>query len=596
MNYSSKRLKIIVGLLALVAGGLIALSPIGNALDNLAYDLNFVSSNNHEHNSDVVVVAIDEPSFQELGLAWPWPRSKHAHLIESLFTAGAKAVVLDLILADVSEDDATLASTLQRRGPVILATDVETHSTSAFQRVISVQPIERFQAQNVILGSATLPVDADGFVRRFGSAGASGEASLAAAAAKVFKPELKLDFNASNRGINYVGAAGQLPQYSYYQALQPDRYLPPNALANKLVFVGLVTQSDVLDQSASRDSYPTPHTTWGAGYMNGVEIHAQAAHSLLQSSSIATVSAPVIILLSLLFAGIALWGMFRFDPIKAALPALVTIAICVGFCIWLMQSQQLYISWPLLLLPAMSISLVSPLIHYVTAWQERNFIHKAFSAYLAEPVVAQLMDNPSLLKPGGSLQSGTVLFLDLQGFTAISEKMPPEQLVEMLNQYLGDLSDIAIDEGGMIDKFIGDAIMVVWGAPLEDTQHAHKACIVALKMQEYLARTRAGGANATQLFARIGIHSGEFVAGNIGGQRKFDYTVIGDTVNLAARLESANSTLGTEILISETTLSSIDQAKFNTRRIDSIQVKGREESVVVYELAANESETVVSEI
>ncbi len=156
----------------------------------------------------------------------------------------------------------------------------------------------------------------------------------------------------------------------------------------------------------------------------------------------------------------------------------------------------------------------------------------------------------------------------------------------MLNKYLGDLSDIAIDEGGLIDKFIGDAIMVVWGTPLHDDQHADNACHAALKMQAYLANARKEDERAQNIFARIGIHSGEFVAGNVGGARKFDYTVIGDTVNLAARLESANNQFGTEILISQATQEGLTNNVFYTRKLDTIKVKGRNEEVVVFELLA----------
>jgi adenylate cyclase len=194
------------------------------------------------------------------------------------------------------------------------------------------------------------------------------------------------------------------------------------------------------------------------------------------------------------------------------------------------------------------------------------------------------MNQPELLKLGGSLQTGSVLFVDIQGFTSLSEKMPPQAVVELLNRYLGDLSEIAIDENGLVDKFIGDAMMVVWGAPLADPQHANHACQAALKMQEYLASARETDDRAENLYARIGIYSGEFVAGNVGGQRKFDYTVIGDTVNVAARLESANNELGTHILIGDATHNALDQDKFTCRRLDSIKIKGRLEQVVVYEL------------
>lgn len=577
------RVKLLAGGAALLVGFLLAMSPLGTALDHLAYDLNFLFEAK-TNPAEVVVIAIDEPSFQELNQTWPWPRSMHARLVEALFDAGATAVVLDLIFAEPSPDDAVLAATLRKRGPVVLATDTERRQAAGFERIISVQPLADFQTAQVLLGSAALPVDADGFVRRFGSPGSRGEASLAAAAAQAFGMSSRKNPSPSVQLINYIGAAGALPQYSYYQALAPAKFLPPGALADKLVFVGLITQSDVLDQTVARDSYQTPHTRWGAGYMNGVEIHAQAAQSILDKSQIKVAPAVVVLPLSLLLAIVAWWGMFRFNPLTAALPLLGTALATVVASSWLFSAHFVYLSWPILLLPVLMISIISPLAHYLVARQQRNFIHKAFSSYLAPPVVQQLMDNPELLKLGGSLREGSILFLDLQGFTSMAEKMPPAQLVEKLNRVLGDLSEIAIDEGGMVDKFIGDAIMVVWGTPLTDPKHAQNACRAALKMQQYLAVARGAYPAAQGLYARIGIHSGEFIAGNVGGQRKFDYTVIGDTVNLAARLESTNNDFGTSILISEATQGALEQGEFSTKRLASIAVKGREEPVLVYEL------------
>lgn len=565
-------------LLAFLLGVLLAWSPFGRVLDDLAYDFNFLWSGESAVSSEVVIVAIDESSFQELNQPWPWPRDIHAKLLESLFKAGAKVVVLDLILADITERDQALVDVLNQYGPVVLATDDEHTINERFSRVISVQPRPEFKTKNVLLGSATLPVDSDGFVRRFGQGGVRGEASLAAAALSAIDKISQHDLSITAR-INF---SNTIPQVSYYQALEADQYLPDQVLRDKIVLVGLVTGSDVLDQTASRDSYPIPYSRWGAGLMNGVEIHAQATQSLINQDEIIPLSSAAILSVLLLLAALTYWVVFNISPLKSSAPILLGGGLLVVFCIWVFHSRHIYIAWPTLLLPSLAIAIVSPLAHYFVAWRERNFIHKAFSSYLAEPVVKQLMEDPSLLQAGGSLKQGSVLFFDLQGFTSLSEKMEPEPLIDLLNLCLGDLAEIVIEQGGLVDKFIGDAIMAVWGVPFADDHHAERACRTALKMQQWLTQARNDG-RVPDLYARIGIASGEFVAGNVGGQRKFDYTVIGDTVNLAARLESENRHHGTSILLSESTLALLDN-QFTTREVARVTVKGREQAVTIYEL------------
>jgi len=598
---SIRRLKLSFGLLAAGVGVLLAISPIGGALDNLAYDLNFLlrgsqlqsqpaSENGLKSASgQVLLVAIDEASFQDLAKPWPWPRSTHAKLLESLFAHGAKAVVLDLILADpsISTEDKLLAATLRKSGPVVLATDVEKSADQNFERVISVEPLSIFKSARVTQGYAALPISNDGFVRNFGQTSLVGDPSLAQAATNAFQADMSVAYGRSEQGINFLGPSGTIKQVSYYQALSASEYLPLEVVKDKLVFVGLITQSDVLDQSASRDSYPTPYTRWGSGYMNGVEIHANAAQSILNGTQITSVSS----ILLALFAGILVimcsWVTFQFPPNQTMLPLAGMFLLIVAASYYLFLNHYLYLAWPLLLLPALMVFISSPLLHYLLAWRERNFIHRAFSSYVSADIVQQLITKPELLELGGTNKQGSVLFLDLEGFTSLSEQLSPADLLALLNKYLGALSDIAIAEGGMVDKFIGDSIMVVWGTPIEVPEHAKMACSAALKMQKCMhdlgAANDSHKLNGRAIRARIGINSGEFIAGNIGGRQKLDYTVLGDSVNLASRLEAINKLYGSSIIISENTANMIGN-DFAMRVIDQVRVKGKRQSVVIYEV------------
>ena len=585
--------KLILACLAIVFGLMVVISPLGGALDNVAYDLNFLLRGPDLNQQQVVVVAIDEASFQEIGKPWPWPRSLHAKLLDSLFAAGAKAVVLDLILADPSTEveDNALANALSQAGPVVLATDVERTTNVNFERLISVQPLPRFLTDNVIKGYAGLPMGSDGFVRNFGHSSVSGEADMARAAVAAYAPSLQGRQTLTGTvGINFAGPVGHITQVSYYQALAADQFLVPNTLQGKLVLVGLVTQSELLEQSSGRDSYLTPYTRWGSAYMNGVEIHANAVQSLLLQNQIRYIGFEMLVVISLLIALLCWWFMNRYPPNITLVPVAILFLAIAAISYWLFVAKFYYTSWPLLLLPAVFIYLSSPVMHYLLARQQRNFIHKAFSSYVSKDVVNQLMDSPELLKLGGTTKTGSILFLDLEGFTSLSERLSPVELLDVLNRYLGGLSEIAIAEGGMVDKFIGDCIMVVWGAPIDDSLHAERACCAALKMQQYIQQMgEQQASNGKVIRARIGINSGEFVAGNIGGSKKLDYTVLGDTVNLASRLEGINKLYSSSIIISEHTATQLD-GQFNIREIDWVRVKGKSRAARIFELIALVSE------
>ncbi|MCA0446970.1 MAG: adenylate/guanylate cyclase domain-containing protein [Bacteroidetes bacterium] len=219
--------------------------------------------------------------------------------------------------------------------------------------------------------------------------------------------------------------------------------------------------------------------------------------------------------------------------------------------------------------------------------KEKKKIRSAFIQYLPETVVKELMAKPDLLRLGGTKQELTVLFSDVAGFTTISEKLTPEELVDFLNHYLGAMTDIVMKYEGTLDKYIGDAIMAFWGAPVPQQDHAIRACKSALEMVEVLKKMleqwRLEG--KPDIWARYGINSGEMVVGNMGSAKRFNYTVMGDAVNLSARLEPANKEFGSTLMISEFTLSRLSD-EFITRQLDQLVVKGKTKPVKVYELLA----------
>lgn len=228
----------------------------------------------------------------------------------------------------------------------------------------------------------------------------------------------------------------------------------------------------------------------------------------------------------------------------------------------------------------------------VAVSRERAFIKNAFSRYVPEGVVNQLLANPELLHLGGDERVITVLFSDIENFTSISEKMAPPDLAGLLNEYLTEMTDLVLDHGGIIDKYEGDAIMAEYGAPLPMPDHADKAVRTGLKMQGRLKELREkwGEKGLPEMRCRIGINTGPMIIGNMGSDRVFDYTVIGDAVNLASRLEGANKRYNTYLMISEFTHKYLTPGMFSTRVLDVIKVKGKKKAVKVFEVCGETSE------
>lgn len=232
-------------------------------------------------------------------------------------------------------------------------------------------------------------------------------------------------------------------------------------------------------------------------------------------------------------------------------------------------------------------------IQQIIVTKDQAFIKNAFSKYVPQKVVDQLLENPALLKLGGEERIISILFADIANFTTIAESMKSTELVSLLNEYLTNMTDIIIAEGGTIDKYIGDAILAEFGVPIKMENHAGAAVSAALLMQKKAKELyEQRETNQPRLKCRIGINSGEVTVGNMGSNQVFDYTVIGDAVNLASRLESINKRYHTQILISEFTYSEIPPDTFLTRMVDIIKVKGKSKAVKIYEVYGFQSDTI----
>jgi adenylate cyclase len=223
--------------------------------------------------------------------------------------------------------------------------------------------------------------------------------------------------------------------------------------------------------------------------------------------------------------------------------------------------------------------------HYFVEAREKRWIRQAFGRYVSPALVEVITTHPERLELGGEEVETTVLFADLEGFTQLSETMPPQTLIGLLNDYFTPMTQIIMSHRGTLDKYIGDALMALWGAPVPLPDHALQACWAALEMQQTMTELQEDWRTQglPPLVARLGLHTGSVVAGNVGSRDRFNYTVLGDTVNLASRLEGVNKVYGTRILLSEETSQRVKD-RLLLRELDLVQVKGRAQPVRVYEL------------
>ena len=244
--------------------------------------------------------------------------------------------------------------------------------------------------------------------------------------------------------------------------------------------------------------------------------------------------------------------------------------------------------------PVLTVLLVyagMTVFHYVIEQRDKRFIQSAFSTYLSPKVVEQLVENPEFLKLGGERKEITAFFSDCKGFTSVSESLSPEELVQLLNEYLSEMTDIILEYDGTVDKYEGDAIIAFFGAPNPMPDHAARCCLVALDMQKKLIDLRAGWRerDMNELFVRMGLNTGPAVVGNMGSKIRMDYTMMGDTVNSAARFEGANKEYGSSIMIGKLTYENSKDA-VECRELDLINVVGKAEPVPIYELLAKKGE------
>jgi adenylate cyclase len=566
------------------AAGLIARLPGWPLIDYRAFDYLSTVWAEPVAKDGPIIVAIDEPSLAEINIQWPWPRSLHARLITQLRAAGAKVIGLDIIFSEPSApaEDEALAEAL---GPdVVLAGDETLVTSDQADQFIRVMPLQMFSDRQAPTGIASIGLHRDGVLRAMPDYD-DGFAAMVAAAAGV-----QADLPEPGSLIQVFGGPRTYPTVSYYQALDPGNFLPPGIFKDRIAIVGLSLQNAPSIDSGGADAFPTSYTVHNGKLTAGAEIQATILDNLRLNSSIAEASGPMkqlLLLTAVVAASVLVWKGTGWRTV--ALGAVAIVVLFVGSYVSL-RFGRIFLSPMTSSLAFAGLAAAQATLDYAQERKKRRQITRAFSQYLAPALVDQLARDPSRLKLGGETRELSILFCDVRGFTTIAEQLKddPQQLTMLINRLLTPLSDIVLSHGGTIDKYIGDCLMAFWNAPLDDPSHAVHAVSAALDMLDSMqalnrdlkAEAEATGRTFYPLAIGIGINTGECVVGNMGSTTRFDYSALGDAVNLAARLESASKSYGVPLLLGERTARAVGDT-FAVLEVDRITVKGKTEEVPV---------------
>jgi len=577
---------------------------------------------------DIIIIDIDGRSESELGRFQQWPRSYYSDMIRYLAESGAALIGVDIIVVKDLRNtaaDRELVRTVNEAGNVFNALYFEREDSISWRYKMTNAP-EEFEWQRfaqmlpedvrdhfvnedrigneffallnagLSVGHVNFKPDADGVVRKIHLYSNFLDYSYPSLAFDMFTTltgtdsmtfalgenvrlfsegnlvrEIPVDEN-GNMWINWSGNFQTFRYISYYDVLK--QRVDGQYFQNKIVLIG--TSLPGLFDLRSTPFNPT---------FPGVEIHANILYTLLSGNFVSKMSGIESVLLSLILGVVIGIIIALLSPLWSVIGLILTGVIHV-LTVYIYYLEANF--WIPVVDPLLTLILTFGLIYiykYYTEEKGKRFIKETFSHFVTQSVVDELLDNPDKIKLGGEKKECTVFFSDVAGFTTIAEQLTPEALVRLLNEYLTEMTNIVFKHDGMLDKYEGDAIMAVFGAPISHGNHALKACATAIEMQEQLVKLRDlwGKQGRPQLHARCGLNSGQMVVGNMGSENRFDYTVMGDAVNLGSRLESANKQYRTTIMIGENTYQKAKDGII-VRELDLLRVKGKTEPVKVYEL------------
>jgi len=529
---------------------------------------------------DLAVVQVDATTFDQLGRQWPFPRHLHAQLIDRLRRDGARVIAYDVQFTEPTvarEDNALIEAVDRAYGRVVLSTtEVDAHGhTNIFG---GDEVLRRVGARG---GSTVIQPDQDGVLREmpFAFDGLAGFAVASVEVATAQKVSAAPLAGAHSFRIDYRGPPGTIPAYSFSRVLHGQ--VPARDFRDKIVVVGA-------EAAWLQDTHTTP--TSGEAVMSGPEVEANAIWTVQHGFPLRSTSVALDILLILLMAGAPPLANWRLKPLAALGTAAGLGAIYAAIAQLAFDAGRImpvFIPLATLALSAIGALAVATIF---TAF-ERQWVHDTFSRFVPEAVVNDVLartdENHRL---GGVRRVSTVLFSDLRGFTTYSESRPPDQVLECLNRYMTEMSNAIMDHGGTLVSYTGDGIIALFGAPIEQPDHADRALAAAREMLvERLPRfnewMREQGLGEGFRMG-IGINTGDLMSGQIGSEQRMEYTVVGDAANTAARLEGMTKGTPHSVFIAESTKELLHSGLDGLCYVDELPVRGREATIRIWTISA----------
>lgn len=578
------------------------------------------------------MVEMSQQADDEIPEKYPWPTHIYARLINNLNRAGASVILMDVVfdqpdLYDL-KNDTLFAEAVRNHGKVVLAGQINTVATNFGEQTVEVFPREILREYNPNpVGMVAMMPDMDGFIRRYSLGTEHLGTSYYTIGIEALRLYLDIPEKDTGRGadnfrigdniipasagnsflINYYGPEKTFPVYSLDAVIDDTSYttvmeaeaFEMNLFDNPETQTGLLYDEVFKDKIVVvgstmpllKDFYPTPYAD---KYFPrpGYEIHAHAMQTVLDAAYLHIQSSAAVLagMLALAFAVV-------FINKKAGMLSGAAVTVLL-FGAYLYLTYLFFTAHNLFLnLTATGITLAVSQVFAIgfealTAEQERRRIESMFSAYVSPELVKQMVRTGEQPALGGEERRLTALFSDVEAFSTIAEQLDARQLVRLMNEYLSPMTEVITSQQGTLDKYVGDAIVAFFGAPLPVENHAVLACRTALQMQHEMEVLKEkwlqeGWPEAiTRMKTRIGINTGAMVAGNMGSDRRFNYTVMGDHVNIAARCESAAARYGVYTVVTEYTKTEAEEhtGEFLFRQLDTVVVKGRSRPVKVFEI------------
>ncbi len=623
MSTTSRQIRKVIPLAisSFIVSVLIFLSNVSGTFELKAYDLFSRHLNPARPSNSIVVVQIDQPSIDALskeGITWPWPRQIYAPIVEYL--SEADAVFMDILFTEPSsygqEDDALFAEAAKRASNVYLPlflTQQEKTPTPEDEEFIkhiaigdriypaltfnsAITPVDVLKSSIKESGNVTISPDEDGVYRRvplvfglkqytipnfiLGYLIEKGWVKIAQGS--IYARDTRIPLTGGRLLIRYSKEKNPFKVFSAVDIL--SSYHDVSASKNpavqkdffkgKVVFIGLTA-------AGLYDLKPTSVSSISTGTF----ILATALENIVNRDFIRPVSPVFVVAIMLFICFLISYFVLRSHSLVINLSIFSASLFILIVVLALLFKEAIYINT---IPPVMSLVMsfiIAVAYSYAVEGRERLFLSRTFSQYMDTKVADYLLRNPNLIKPGGQVMRVAIFFADIAGFTSISEKIPADRVATMLHRILNSLTEVIIKGNGVIDKYIGDCIMAFWGAPIDTDRDEINACYSAIRCLDALDEINKGfrAEGFPEINIRIGVHSGDAIAGNIGSDRLFHYTVIGDAVNLASRLESVNKFFKTRIIVSDDTLKETGDIFF-ARELGLIEVKGKTQPVRIFEL------------